>query len=122
MAFSILALVLASCGIYGVISYGVVQRTREFGIRMALGARAADVRMSVLREGLVLAVVGVAVGIAAAFALSQLMSKLLFSVTTTDPATFLVTPAVLIVVAALASYIPARRATRIDPAIALRDE
>jgi putative ABC transport system permease protein len=120
--FSMLALVLASCGIYGVISYGVAQRTREFGIRMALGAKASDVLGRVLREGMLLGLIGVGAGVAASLALSQLVSKLLFGVAPTDPATFLVAPAVLVVVAALASYIPARRATRIDPAIALRDE
>jgi putative ABC transport system permease protein len=121
-AFAALALVLASVGIYGVLSYAVAQRTQEIGLRMALGAQRRQVLRMVLRQGLRLAVVGAAIGIAAGLGLTRLMSSLLFGVGATDPVTFVAVPLALIAVAAVASGIPALRATRVDPMSALRYE
>jgi ABC-type antimicrobial peptide transport system permease subunit len=104
-----------------VLSYGVVQRRREFGIRIALGARAAQVTSVVVREALVLAAIAVAIGSVAALALTRLLWDLLFEVSPTDPATFVTVAALVAVVAGLASWVPARRATRIDPASTIRD-
>jgi putative ABC transport system permease protein len=120
--FAVLALVLASVGIYGVMSYTVTQRTRELGIRMALGAQQAQVRKMVVREGLLLALVGVGIGLAGAFALTRVMKSLLYGVSATDPLTFVGIAALLVAVALAASFLPARRATRVDPMIALRGE
>lgn len=120
--FAILALALATVGIYGLTSYSVSRRTHEIGLRMALGAGAGDVLRLVVWRGIVTALVGVAIGIPGALFLSRLMRGLLFGVTTNDIATFIAAPLALVAVAALASYIPARRATRIDPIIALRYE
>jgi ABC-type antimicrobial peptide transport system permease subunit len=106
---------------YGVLSYGVVQRRREFGIRIALGARASQVTGVVVREALSLAVVAVVIGSAAALMLTRLLSDLLFEVSPRDPATFATVAVVVAVVAALAAWVPARRATRIDPAATIRD-
>jgi len=119
---ALVALLLGAVGIYGVIAYVVSQRTREIGIRMALGARSEDVQGLVVRQGLAVTVPGVLLGIVAAFALTRLMSSLLFGVSTTDPMTFVLVPLVLTGVAMLASYLPARRASRIDPTEALRAE
>jgi predicted lysophospholipase L1 biosynthesis ABC-type transport system permease subunit len=121
-AFSALALMLASIGIYGVISYGVAQRTQEIGIRLALGAQPRNVFAMVLGQGVRLAGLGVVLGFAAAFGVTQLMASLLFGVQPTDPITFAAVPALLMAVALLACYLPARRATRVDPMVALRYE
>ncbi len=120
--FSLIAVVLASIGIYGVMSYSVTQRSRELGIRMALGAARSRVLGLVVGQGMTLAAVGIAIGLVAAFALTRFLSNLLFSVGATDPGTFILVSAVLVAVALLATLIPALRATRVDPVVALRDE
>jgi len=121
-AFGVLALVLAAVGIYGVVSYSVARRTQEIGIRMALGARTGDVARLVLGQGLRTTVMGIAFGMAAAFALTRAMTSLLYGVAATDPAIFAGVPALLAAVELLACYLPARRATRVDPVEALRSE
>jgi putative ABC transport system permease protein len=120
--FSSVALILAAVGIYGVLSYLVARRNKEFGLRMALGASRQHVLGLVLRQGAMLAASGMVAGLLVATALTRLMSSLLFEVRATDPRTFLVVSAVLAVVVLAASYIPARRATRVDPMVALRYE
>jgi ABC-type antimicrobial peptide transport system permease subunit len=114
------ALLLGSVGIYGVIAYIATQRTREIGIRMALGAQAGDVRRLFLRHGLLLAAVGIGLGIGLALALTRVMSALLFGVSPMDPVTYVTVAAGLATVALSATYLPARRASRTDPIIALR--
>jgi predicted permease len=118
--FSALALLLGSVGLYGVIAYTVSQRRREIGVRLALGATRGDVFRQILGSGLSLAVAGAAIGVGGAYWLTRVMESLLFSVSRTDPATFIAVPIALISVAALACYLPARRAMRVDPVIALR--
>jgi predicted permease len=120
--FAALALVLACVGIYGVISHLVGQRTREIGVRVALGAQRSDVLRLVLGHGARMALLGVAVGVAAALALTRLMSRLLFGVSATDPLTFIGVAILLTLVALIACYIPARRAIRVNPIVALRHE
>ncbi|MGH9320024.1 MAG: FtsX-like permease family protein, partial [Vicinamibacteria bacterium] len=119
---SAVALLIGAVGLYGVISYGVTQRTREIGVRMALGAETADVSGMFLRHAAFLSGIGIAVGLAGAFGLTRLMSTLLFNVSPVDPMTYGVVSVLLIVIALVASYIPARRASGIDPTEALRWE
>jgi putative ABC transport system permease protein len=120
--FAAIALILTSVGIYGVISYSVAQRTQEIGVRIALGAQSRDVTTLVLRTGMRLVLMGIVIGSAGAFALTRWMKSLLFEVSTTDSLTFIMTALLLTAIALLACYIPARRATKVDPMVALRTD
>lgn len=120
--FAMVALILAAIGIYGVMAYSVSERTQEIGIRMALGAQPGRIALLVVRQSLVLVTVGTVTGLAGAFALTRVMASLLYGVNATDLRTFVVPPLVLGGIALLASYFPARRASRVDPTIALRTE
>ena len=120
--FAALALVLAVIGIYGVMAYGISQRTQEIGIRMALGAQRRNVLGLVLRDGLKLAGFGIVIGLASAFALTRLLTKLLYEIKPTDALTFVGVSLTLLLAALLASWLPARRASRVDPMEALRFE
>jgi putative ABC transport system permease protein len=121
-AFGISALALSAIGIYGLMAYSVEQRTQEIGIRLALGADSRQVKNMVVFQGMRLAIVGVIVGIAASFGLTRFIASLLFGVKAWDPAVFITAPVVLTVVALLAAWIPARRASQVDPIDALRYE
>jgi putative ABC transport system permease protein len=120
--FAGLATLLAAVGIFGVMSYSVTLRTREIGIRLALGAQPGQVLQLVLKQGLLLTSVGIALGLVGALALTRVLSGLLFGVGATDPATFATIVSLLSVVSIIACYLPARRALKVDPVIALRDE
>jgi putative ABC transport system permease protein len=120
--FAALAFILASVGVYGVVSYSIAQRTREIGIRLALGARSSDVLGLVLKEALRLTALGVILGLVGAFAATRVLRSLLFEVKPTDPTTFVCLSLLLTLVALVASYVPARRATKVDPLVALREE
>ena len=121
-AFGVLALMLACIGIYGVLSYAVSQRVREIGVRLALGATPGAILRQVLSGGLGLAAVGLIIGLGSALILTRYMESLLYSVRPTDPTVFALTIATLLLVATIASYLPAHRAARLDPMIALREE
>jgi putative ABC transport system permease protein len=120
--FSTVALVLALVGLYGIVAYGVAQRTHEIGIRLALGAQRANVLGLVLRQSTVLTIVGLVLGVAVAASLTKYLQSLLFELTPLDTATFTAMPVLFALVAALASYIPARRATRVEPQVVLRGD
>jgi ABC-type antimicrobial peptide transport system permease subunit len=121
-AFAVLALLLAAVGLYATISYTVSLSTHEIGIRMALGASASRVRSMILRQGMTLAGAGLVIGIVTAFVLARLLKTQLYSISPNDPPTYIAVPILLIAVAALAAFLPTRRATQVDPVIALRHE
>jgi putative ABC transport system permease protein len=120
--FAGVALLIAVIGIYGVLSYSVSQRTREIGVRMAIGVREGNVLQLILRQGMTVALVGIAIGLAGAFAFSRVMESLVFGIQVRDPVTYLSAAGLLAIAAAAACYIPARRASRLDPIVALRED
>jgi putative ABC transport system permease protein len=120
--FAGVALILTIVGLYGVMSYSVAQRTNEIGIRLALGAQSRDVLTMIIKQGLSFVLAGLIIGLVGAFVLTRLLTSLLFGISTNDPVTFVVVSLVLLMVALLACYLPARRATRVDPMEALRCE
>jgi putative ABC transport system permease protein len=122
LVFGCCAVLLAAIGIYGLMAYSVAQRTQEIGIRLALGAQSSQVKHMVIRQGMLLALIGVGIGVAAAFGLARLIATLLFGVTPRDPLVFAGVPALLGLVAFVAVWLPARRASRVDPITALRYE
>jgi putative ABC transport system permease protein len=122
VVFAIVALILGAVGVYGVMSHGVMRRTNEIGIRIAFGARTSEIAGMVLREGVLLSMLGVSVGLAAAWATTRVLSGMLFQVSPTDPWTYMLVSMIMILVALSAAYLPARRATKVDPFVALRDE
>jgi ABC-type antimicrobial peptide transport system permease subunit len=122
MVFGVSALLLAAVGVYGLMAYSVEQRTHEIGVRLALGAQMAQVKTMVVRQGMGLALVGIVVGLAAAFGLARFMASFLFGVGVWDPLAFVGVPVLLLAVALVAVWLPARHASRVDPIIALRTE
>jgi putative ABC transport system permease protein len=120
--FAALALLSAVLGTYGIMAYSVTERTHEFAVRVALGARPSDIFKLIIRQGTILALTGISIGVSTAFALTRVMAGLLYEVTTGDPLTFVSVSLLLAMVALLASYIPGRRATKVDPMVALRHE
>ena len=120
--FGLVALMLAAIGVYGITSYAVAQRTHEIGIRLALGAQLSDVLKLVIRQGFILTIIGAAIGLLGAFVATRAITSVLYGVSATDPLTFVFVSGLLIVVALIASYVPARRATKVEPLVALRNE
>ena len=120
--FAVVALFLAAVGLYGVVAYTVSQRTREIGLRMAIGAAPSHVLTMVVGGGMKLALIGVVIGVAGALALARLVQTMLFEVAPSDPVSYVITAALLLAIAAVASYVPARRAMRVDPMVALQAE